>query len=284
MTPSEQSLPHITRAVVPAAGLGTRMRPLTNAIPKEMLPLGRKPVLEYVLEELRGAGITDLTFVISPGKEMIRNYFGDGGQFGVRTHYATQAEMRGLGDALLHAESQIGENAFIVAFGDCLVDSMDSAPLRRLMHTHIANASEATVLTERIPRELTRRYGIVDPAEPLTGSARAPFQIRGVIEKPEPRSAPSDFAVAARWALNPGIFGWLRRIPPSDNGELNLTDAVQSLLKAGFTSWAVPLLEGEFRRDIGEWESYLSAAAAHAMADQEFGRAVRATVCEGAQR
>src|SRR5437588_8937489 len=98
-TPTGDLGARIERAIVPAAGYGTRLRPLTEAIPKEMLPLGRKPVLEYVLEELRGAGITDVLFVVSTGKEMIRKYFGDGERFGVRCTYAIQPEMKGLGDA-----------------------------------------------------------------------------------------------------------------------------------------------------------------------------------------
>src|SRR2546421_10623067 len=104
-TPTDLSAVPIQRAIVPAAGLGTRLRPLTLAIPKEMLPLGRKPVLEYVVEELRAAGIGRILFVVSPGKEMIRAYFGDGGRFDLRFDYATQPEMLGLGDALLHGEA-----------------------------------------------------------------------------------------------------------------------------------------------------------------------------------
>src|SRR5690349_17245036 len=95
----------IDRAVIPAAGHGTRLRPITSAIPKEMLPLGRKPVLEHVLDEIRVAGITKVLFVVSPGKEMIESYFGDGQRFGVACDYVVQPQMLGLGDAILHAES-----------------------------------------------------------------------------------------------------------------------------------------------------------------------------------
>src|SRR5579872_3708409 len=111
------------RALIPAAGFGTRLRPLTSAIPKEMLPLGRKPVLEYVVEEMRGAGLTRLLFVISPGKELIRSYFGDGSRWGVHCDYAIQPEMRGLGDAILHGESWTDGLPFVVAFGDCIIES-----------------------------------------------------------------------------------------------------------------------------------------------------------------
>src|ERR1051326_3097400 len=105
----------IRKAIVPAAGFGTRLHPLTKAIPKEMLPLGRKPVLQYVLEELKAAAIEEALLVISPGKEIIRNYFGDGAKFGIAIQYAVQNEMRGLGDAVLHGEEWANEEHFVVA-------------------------------------------------------------------------------------------------------------------------------------------------------------------------
>src|SRR5512143_4179910 len=112
----------IDRALVPAAGYGTRMRPLTRAIPKEMLPIGRKPVLEHVLDELKGAGIQRILFIISPGKDMVQGYFGDGSAWGVRCDYAVQQQMRGLGDALLHGEEWAEGHPVMVAFGDCLIE------------------------------------------------------------------------------------------------------------------------------------------------------------------
>ena len=122
------NLPHtMRRAVVPAAGFGTRLRPLTNAIPKEMLPIGRKPVLHHVVDELLTAGLTEVLFVISPRKEMIREYFGDGSEFGINCEYTIQPEMRGLGDAILRSEPWTANEPFMVAFGDCMVKSADCA-------------------------------------------------------------------------------------------------------------------------------------------------------------
>src|SRR5579872_3838049 len=140
------------RALIPAAGFGTRLRPLTSAIPKEMLPLGRKPVLEYVVEEMRGAGLTRLLFVISPGKELIRSYFGDGSRWDVHCEYVLQYEMRGLGDAVLHGESWTEGRPFVVAFGDCIIETelstLDSSargsPLVRLIRTHGCQGAAAT--------------------------------------------------------------------------------------------------------------------------------------------
>src|SRR5258708_38696284 len=126
----------IRRAIVPAAGYGTRLRPLTNAIPKEMLPVGRKPVLEYVVEELRAAGIESALLVISAGKEMIRTYFGNGSRCGLSMEYVMQKEMRGLGDAVLYGESWVGGEHFALALGDCVFEPGASLPLILVLNLH----------------------------------------------------------------------------------------------------------------------------------------------------
>jgi UTP--glucose-1-phosphate uridylyltransferase len=281
MAAPASSLIPIDCALIPAAGFGTRLRPLTRAIPKEMLPLGRKPLLEYIVEELRAAGISRLLFVISSGKEMIRSYFGDGEKWGLRCDYTLQPEMRGLGDAVLQGEAWADGQPFIVAFGDCLIESQaapDAIPVARLIATHLRERADATVLTERIPREKTRNYGILAPAVPLPDEPRDPFPMADIVEKPAPEDAPGSMAVAARWALNAGIFPCIRRAAPEASGEINLTDPVRLLLAAGGAGWGVPLLPGEARRDIGGWENYLLAAARAAAADPEFGPRVRAAL------
>ncbi|HXG24963.1 MAG TPA: sugar phosphate nucleotidyltransferase [Chthonomonadales bacterium] len=274
--------PNIKRAIVPAAGLGTRLRPLTHAIPKEMLPLGRKPVLEYVVEEMRVAGMTRLLFVVSPDKEeMIRRYFGDGAAWGVRCDYVLQPEMKGLGDAILRGETWTEGEPVLVAFGDTVIESSDTLPTARLVETYRAWRADAVVLTERVSREKTSRYGILSPAVNLPDITTEPFPLKGVIEKPAPEAAPSLMAVSARWVLGPPVFCTLRETLPSPNGEVALTDAVQTLLSRGGVGWAVPLLPGEARWDIGGWETYLVAATRAAMHDAEFGPRIRAAVCEG---
>jgi UTP--glucose-1-phosphate uridylyltransferase len=279
-TPSLSSSYHIDRAIVPAAGYGTRMRPLTHAIPKEMLPLGRKPALEYVLEELRDAKIQRALLVISPRKQMIRDYFGDGSAWGVRCEYVVQPQMLGLGDAVLRGESWVQERPFVVAFGDCVIEAKGEPPLARLLRAHTAQRADATVLTERIAPDQTRKYGIVAPA----GQAEEFFPLSDIVEKPEPEQAPSNLAVAARWALSPRIFPYLRRVRPDVGGERNLTDAVRGWMAEGGRVWAVAMGEGESRCDIGGWETYLKAAARAAARDPEFGAAVREALREEAMR
>lgn len=268
--PSSSSRVH--RALVPAAGFGTRMRPLTLAIPKEMLPIGRKHVLDYVVEELKLASIDHVLFVVSPGKEMIRKYFGDGERFGLHIDYVLQPEMRGLGDAILCGEEWTQDEPFVVAFGDCIIESpAEVNPLCRMLDVHTKGSACATVLTERIPREKTRKYGILQPSENLAEPISLPFQFADIVEKPLPENAPGERAVAARWVLETQIFRYLHKCIPDPNGEVNLTDAVRAMLREDPRGWAVPLLDGEVRLDIGGWDTYFIAQIRAALADPEMG-------------
>ena len=269
----------IHKAVIPAAGLGSRLRPLTNAIPKEMLPLGRYPVLHYIIKELRDADVTDICFIISPTKDVIRNYFGDGSAYGVQARYIYQTEMKGLGDAISLAEVWTCGEDFVVAFGDCVLEFPASNPLKRLMETHTNENSSATVLTQVIPLSLSSKYGIVKPVREV--SPKCPVQMADLIEKPDPKDAPSNRAVAARWILSNRIFESLRSAPLQSNGELNLTDAVRQLITSGLPCWSTPLLVGENRLDIGGWKSYLAASARYAVNDKEFGSEISKEVIGG---
>lgn len=271
----------VRRAIVPAAGHGTRLRPLTRAIPKEMLPLGRRPVLEYVLAELRDAGILDILVVVSPGKEMIQTYLGDGSEFGVSCTYAVQRTMRGLGDAILQGEAWVNGEPFAVAFGDCIVDSprpADQSPLGRMLRTHAASDADATVLTEYVDQEATTRYGMLVPAMAIPQPAQQAFRVAGLVEKPALGTAPSRQAVAARWILRPSVFGRLRAGTPGANGEVGLTECIGSWTSDGARVWAEPLLTDEARIDVGGWRSYLVATARAAARDPEFGLHVRASL------
>jgi UTP--glucose-1-phosphate uridylyltransferase len=265
------------RAIVPAAGYGTRLRPLTRAIPKEMLPLGRRPVLEYVVQELKEAGIGRILFVVSPAKDMIRAYFGDGSEHGVSCEYALQPRMLGLGDAILRGEEWAGGRPFVVAFGDCIVRSahaVGSRPLDRMLRTHAAERADATVLTEYVDAEATRKYGILRPASAVAQPADGPFRVASLVEKPSPEAAPSRQAVAARWVLSPDIFPRLRAARPGPNGEIGLTDCVAEWVAQGARLWAEPLLAQESRLDVGGFATYLAAAVQAAFEDEEYGAAL----------
>ncbi len=271
----------LRRAVLPAAGLGTRLRPLTQAFPKELLPVGRKPVLAHIATELLGAGITEALFIISERKPQIRGFFGESYEDDVtggvlHCSYTVQEQQRGLGDALLYAADWTEGEPFVVAFGDCLIDAPNSsAPLRRLMAAHQNEGSDATVLTEQVAWEKVVRYGVLAPAEPQPDVPTEPFALADIVEKPAPQDAPSRNVVAARWILAPAIFDILRRTPLDARGELNLTDAVRTLKREGGRLWAVPLRSGEFRRDIGNFETFYAAFLRAALTDPEFGASAR---------
>ncbi len=285
----------IVKAVLPAAGLGTRLRPLTRAIPKELLPIGRRPVLAHIVAELRAAGIMQALFIVSERKPQIRAYFGEiyTGEEDeeaqrelppLHCEYIFQAEQRGLGDALLHAEAWVGADPFVVAFGDCLIEAVppqdSAAPLRRLITTHQTEHSAATVLVETVPWERVARYGVLAPEDPTLSEPTAPFAVRDIVEKPAPDEAPSNLVVAARWILQPAIFPALRAAQLDARGELNLTDAVRALRREGMPLWAVPLLPGEARRDIGNFESFFAAFVRAALRDPEAGAAAGQAVEE----
>lgn len=280
----------IHRAVIPAAGLGTRLRPLTYAFPKELLPVGRKPVLAHIAAELRGAGITHTLFIVSERKPQIRAFFGEEYREegepeetrpALRCEYVVQKAQRGLGDALLCAQEWAGQDDFVVAFGDCLIEAPDpAAPLRRLIATHVAHRAAATVLVETVPKEKVGRYGILAPESSLKEIAGAPFAAADIVEKPDPADAPSNQAVAARYVLTPEIFPALRNAATDKAGELNLTDSVRALRRAGRPLWAVPLRPGEARRDIGNFESFFAAFVRAALCDPDYGDSVRRACAE----
>lgn len=263
------------RAIVPAAGHGTRMRPITKAIPKEMLPVGRAPVLEHVLAELRDAGIEAVLLVISPGKEMIRTYFGNGEAMGVRCDYVVQEKMLGLGHAVSLGEVWAASEPFVVAHGDTLFETDGGSPLARLIAAFEANSADCAVLCEEISLEKTRKYGIVAPKAGSPPGAFGELALSGIVEKPESDRAPSCLAVAARWTFTPGVFPVLREAARLASGETGLTQTAGIWIASGALGYAVPLRSSERRCDIGGWETYLQTAARAALEDPEAGPRLR---------
>ncbi len=270
-----------TVAVIPAAGFGTRLRPLTNTLPKEMLPVGRSLALEQIVAEMQAAGITKIVFVLSPVKEpLIRGRFGDTDpETGITFAYVQQAEMRGLGDAILQAEAEVPEDRpFVVALGDAVFEEPWLGGLTRRLVVAAAEADAAVGLTvQRVPRERISKYGVVKPAAgwSQTRSGDTFFRITDIVEKPAPEDAPSDYAATARYVVSPDVFAVLRETRPGKGGEIQFTDAMRSLLAAGRTGVAVPLQSDEARHDLGGLESYFKAFAAFALADPDHGASLR---------
>lgn len=278
----------ITKALIPAAGRGTRLLPATKTQPKEMLPVGRKPTIQHVLEELFSAGLEDVLIVTGWHKRPIEDHLdfslgGDrleaerdaeanlfrNGQLNRHLFYVRQARQFGLADAVLYGRQFVGQSAFVVALGDTILHSLSDPPLlQRLIETHLQTGAAATIAVEAVAREEVRKYGIVAPKQ----DAGPVFEIRDIVEKPRLAEAPSCFAVASRYVFNPVIFDMIDQIQPGVAGELQLTDAIRLLLQQGLPVWSVCLTPAEIRYDIGNFESYFRAFFDMALNDPELGQ------------
>ncbi len=286
----------ISKAIVPAAGLGTRLLPATKSQPKEMLPVGRKPVVQYVVEELQAAGLSQILMITGRRKRAIEDHFDSdpqlvsalelAGNEGMladlaylegksRLFYTRQSEPMGLGHAVsLGSDFVDGENC-VVSLGDSLIAADDpSAPLRGMIKAHYDLNAVAVIAVERVPPEETFRYGIVDlgGVEPRPGE---PVPVTDIVEKPSLGTAPSNLSVAARYVFGPAIFDALNRTLPDRRGEIQLTDAIRLLIRGGERVYAWPLDPGQVRYDVGNFLSYFRAFVDFALADERFGYLAR---------
>ncbi|HMC66993.1 MAG TPA: UTP--glucose-1-phosphate uridylyltransferase [Gemmataceae bacterium] len=286
-------LPPIDVAVVPVAGHGTRMLPSTKSQPKEMLPVGRKPVVQYIVEELAQSGIRRLLFITGPGKASIENHFDinpeliaylresgkeelleelDFERQRLQYFYTRQREQLGLGHAVLCARPFVGDQAFVVALGDSIIGVNAQSRIVQRMTAEFERASaDAVIAFEEVPREQVVHYGIAGIRE-QNGDT---FELADVVEKPAVADAPSNLAVAARYVFRPVIFDWLTRTEPGKNGEIQLTDAVRALIQNGGKVIGMRLPPGEQRYDIGTFESYFQAFCEFALADPRYGPGLR---------
>ncbi|MEN6357517.1 MAG: sugar phosphate nucleotidyltransferase [Armatimonadota bacterium] len=245
----------ITKAVIPAAGKGTRLLPLTKAVPKELIPLGKRPVLEYIIDELVASGITQVLFVISEDKTAIRTHFGDQAD-GVRFDYTFQAEQKGLADAVYCAKDWVADDPFAVVLGDSIITTdQDVLPFKRVLDIYERTNASGVIVVQKTPLDEVSRYGIVKPKR----SVAPEFEIDGLVEKPKPQDAPSEYSIAGRYAFDPMIFECIERTPIGANGEYQITDSIGCMLAGGSEVWCVALGEKEVRRDIGTFETYFEA-------------------------
>ncbi|MGJ7028064.1 MULTISPECIES: UTP--glucose-1-phosphate uridylyltransferase GalU [Methanothermobacter] len=233
------------KAVIPAAGLGTRFLPVTKAQPKEMLPVFDKPTIQYVVEEAVASGIDDILIITGKGKRSIEDHFDRSFELEYflrknnKTEYldeieaiseladiyfVRQKEQKGLGDAIYCARKHIdGEDAFAVLLGDTIT-SAETPCTRQLMDIYEKHGASA-IAVEEVPRDRVERYGIID-AEHLGGNL---YSIRDMVEKPAVSEAPSNLAIMGRYVLESEIFDHIKNIPPGFGGEIQLTDAMRCL-------------------------------------------------------
>ena len=279
----------IDKAVLPVAGLGTRLLPATKSQPKEMLPVGYKPVVQYVVEEMIGQGVGKFLFVTGRKKRSIEDHFDDDPELesrigakdrigevdydreSVEFFYVRQRRPLGNADAVRLAAEFVGGESFVVGFGDTiLASSGQPGVVRRLVDDHESSGASATIAVWEVPLEETSRYGVVRPAEDRAGGV---FAIDDIVEKPAAEEAPSRLAVAARYVFTPRIFEAIAATDPGVNGELWLTDAIRRLLEWGDGVRCVQLAPGERRYDIGTPLTYYRAFADFALADPDHGPA-----------
>jgi UTP--glucose-1-phosphate uridylyltransferase len=286
----------INRAVIPVAGHGTRLLPATKSQPKEMLPVARKPIVQYVVEELVSNGIQQMLFVTGRNKASIENHFDNDPEL-FRTlsetnkqdllkeldfeslkanfFYTRQRLQKGLGDAVLCAENFAGEAPFLVALGDSILGLQAvSRAVSRMADVFDSKRASCVIAVEEVPREETRHYGIVQP-ENGTDDV---FRIVNLVEKPRPADAPRNLAIAGRYIFSPVIFDMIRRVQPDARGEIQLTNAIQFLCDEGRRVMAVKLTPEEKRYDIGNFPSYFETFVEFALADPIYGGEFRRTL------
>jgi UTP--glucose-1-phosphate uridylyltransferase len=241
----------ISKCLFPAAGFGTRFLPATKAVPKEMLPIINKPILQYGVEEAISAGITNIAIVTGRGKRSIEDHFDNSVELESQLKetskeyyikdiqniiekatftYVRQKKMLGLGHAILTGEPLIGNNPFAVILADDLCINSDDSVLKQMLK--VFNKYKCSVVAiEEVPKEDTNKYGIVDGD--LIDGSNDTFRVTDMVEKPESIDSPSNMAIVGRYILTPDIFEIIKTIKPDLNGEIQITDALLSQAKQG---------------------------------------------------
>ena len=236
----------VRKAVIPAAGLGTRFLPATKAIAKEMLPIIDKPTIQFIVEEAIASGIEDILVVTDKAKRPIEDHFDSNFELeynleksgkkellalveettGIRLHFIRQKRPLGLGHAVLQAKAFVGDEPFVVMLGDDIM--VDDEPLTKQLMDDYNNTKASTLAVMPIPHEDTSKYGVIDPTSEVS---KGLYDVKAFVEKPKPEDAPSDLAIIGRYLLKPEIFDILETQEPGLGGEIQLTDAIDSLNK-----------------------------------------------------
>ena len=283
---------HVTKAVIPAAGLGTRFLPATKAMPKEMLPVVDKPAIQYVVEEAVAAGLHDVLMVTGRNKNALENHFdrnaeledtlekkGDTDRLQkvnystslADLHYVRQGDPKGLGHAVLRAEMHVGREPFAVLLGDDIIDSRDDL-LQHMLEVQ-QNYNATVVALMEVPSESIHLYGAAAIEE--TGDDDV-VRITGLVEKPDADKAPSNYAIIGRYVLRPEVFDVLERTKPGRGGEIQLTDALQAMAEApDWTGGVYGVVFRGRRYDTGDRLDYIKAIVQLAVDREDLGPELR---------
>jgi len=272
----------VRKAVIPAAGLGTRFLPVTKAQPKEMLPIIDTPTIQYVVQEAVDSGIDDILIISGKGKRAIEDHFdrnfeleaklGDNDDTSLyneirhiadmaNIHYIRQKELNGLGDAIYHARLHTGNEPFAVLLGDTIIDS--AIPVTQQL-IDVYNQYRQTIIgVEVVAKEKVSRYGIIG-GKKISDSI---WEVSELVEKPEVEKSPSNLAIAGRYILTPEIYKAIENTPPGKNNEIQLTDAMRLMLRR--ENIYSNIIEGK-RYDIGNKMDYLKTTVDFALRRKEF--------------
>ena len=278
---------HITKAVIPAAGLGTRFLPATKAMPKEMLPVVDKPAIQYVVEEAVAAGLTDVLMITGRNKNALENHFdratelestlekkGDIDKLQkvefsndlADVHYVRQGDPRGLGHAVLRSRMHVGHEPFAVLLGDDLIDSRDVLLSRMIEEQGKRNATIVALL--EVDPASAHMYGVATVEATEVDDV---VRITGLVEKPAPGTAPSNLAVIGRYVLQPEIFDVLEKTDPGKGGEIQLTDALQTLATDNIAGGVYGVIFRGRRYDTGDRLDYIKAIVQLAVEREDLG-------------
>ncbi|WP_111719167.1 UTP--glucose-1-phosphate uridylyltransferase GalU [Homoserinimonas sp. OAct 916] len=282
----------ITKAVIPAAGLGTRFLPATKALPKEMLPVVDKPAIQYVVEEAVEAGLEDVLMIVGRGKDALTNHFdrvleledtlerkGDLARLKrvnassdlADVHFVRQGDPKGLGHAVLRAKNHVGDQPFAVLLGDDLIDERD--PLLSLMLDEQVARQATIIALMEVPPESIHMYGAA--AVEATDNPDV-VRVTGLVEKPDAADAPSNLALIGRYVLRPEVFAVLEKTPPGKGGEIQLTDALQVLAADPSIAGGVYGVVFRGRRyDTGDRADYIKAIVQLAVEREDLGLELR---------
>ena len=272
----------IKKAIIPAAGLGTRFLPATKAQPKEMLPIIDTPTIQYVIQEAIDSGIDDILIISGKGKRAIEDHFDRNtelehileqkGESDLATsisrigemaniHYIRQKQLNGLGDAIYYARQHTGDEPFVVMLGDTINDAV--IPVTQQLIDIYNQYHQTIIAVERVPLDKIQMYGIVSGDE----VSERVYKVNQLIEKPRPTQTRSNLAVAGRYILTPTIYSMLEKVKPGKNNEIQLTDAIQLLLQR--ESVYAYIFEGK-RYDVGNKLDYLKTTVEMALKREEF--------------
>ncbi|WP_214466461.1 UTP--glucose-1-phosphate uridylyltransferase GalU [Microbacterium flavescens] len=285
-------MPHTSmKAVIPAAGLGTRFLPATKAMPKEMLPVVDKPAIQYVVEEAAQAGIDDILVIIGRNKNAISNHFDSVPELEEKLkdkgdvdrlhrvlessdladiHFVRQGEPKGLGHAVLRAKAHVGDSSFAVLLGDDLIDERDEL-LTTMISEHERTGATIIALMEVAPEHIHMYGAAAVEATDTDGLVK----VTGLVEKPKKEDAPSNLAIIGRYVLSPGVFEILERTEPGKGGEIQLTDALQELAADTEGPGVYGVIFRGRRYDTGDRVDYIKAIVQLAADRDDLGPELR---------